>query len=97
MSEVTAKTAWRALAEKYWLSLVLLLLVLASVFSAIIAVLTALFFTFLVPGLIGYRFFPLKKYEIWAFIPVFSILVSVSMVYYASLAFGYSRDTIRGF
>ena len=94
MSEVTANTAWRALAKKYWLSIVLLLLVLASVFSAIIAVLTALFFTFLVPGLIGYRFFPLKKYEIWAFIPAFSILVSVSMVYYVSLAFGYSRDTI---
>ena len=94
MSEVTANTAWRALAEKYWLSLVLLLLVLASVFSAIIAVLTALFFTFLVPGLIGYRFFPLKKYEIWAFVPVFSILVSVSLVYYVSLVFGYSRDTI---
>jgi hypothetical protein len=94
VSEVTANTAWRALAEKYWLSLVLLLLVLASVFSAIIAVLTALFFTFLVPGLIGYRFFPLKKYEIWAFVPVFSILVSVSLVYYVSLVFGYSRDTI---
>ena len=94
MSEVTANTAWRAISEKYWISIVLLLLVLASVFSAIIAVLTALFFTFLVPGLIGYRFFPLKKYEIWAFIPVFSILVSVSMVYYVSLAFGYSRDTI---
>lgn len=94
MSEVTANTAWRALAEKYWLSFVLLLLVLVSVFSGAVAVLTALFFTFLVPGLIGYRFFPLKKYEIWAFVPVFSILVSVSMVYYVSLAFGYSRATI---
>jgi len=94
VSEVTANTAWRALAEKYWLSFVLLLLVLVSVFSGAVAVLTALFFTFLVPGLIGYRFFPLKKYEIWAFVPVFSILVSVSMVYYVSLAFGYSRATI---
>ena len=94
MGEVTANTAWRALGEKYWLSFVLLLLVLVSVFSGAVAVLTALFFTFLVPGLIGYRFFPLKKYEIWAFVPVFSILVSVSMVYYVSLAFGYSRATI---
>lgn len=94
MGEVTANTAWRAIAEKYWLSFVLLLLVLVSVFSGAVAVLTALFFTFLVPGLIGYRFFPLKKYEIWAFVPVFSILVSVSLVYYVSLAFGYSRATI---
>ncbi len=94
MGEVTANTAWRALGEKYWLSFVLLLLVLVSVFSGAVAVLTALVFTFLVPGLIGYRFFPLKKYEIWAFVPVFSILVSVSMVYYVSLAFGYSRATI---
>jgi len=94
VGEVTANTAWRALGEKYWLSFVLLLLVLVSVFSGAVAVLTALVFTFLVPGLIGYRFFPLKKYEIWAFVPVFSILVSVSMVYYVSLAFGYSRATI---
>ena len=55
---------------------------------------TALVFTFLVPGLIAYRFFSLKSHEIWAFVPVFSVLVSVQFVYYLSLAFGYSRDII---
>ena len=94
MGKVTANTAWRALVNKYWLSIVLLFLILASFISSAVAVLTALVFTFLVPGLIGYRFFHLKAHETWAFIPIFSILVSVSMVYYVSLAFGYSRDTI---
>jgi hypothetical protein len=62
--------------------------------SGVVGMFTALIFTFLVPGLIGYRFFNLKKHELWAFIPVFSVLVSVLLVYFVSLGFGYSRDTI---
>ena len=30
----------------------------------------------------------LKKYELWAFIPVFSVLVSVTLIYFVSLAVG---------
>jgi hypothetical protein len=87
-------TAYQAVLQKYWLSLVLLLLTLASFASSYIALLTALIFTFFVPGLIFYRFFSLKSHEIWAFVPVFSVLFSVQLVYYLSLAFGYSRETI---
>ena len=94
MRRVTANSAWSTLAKKYWLSILFLLLVLVSFISGVVGVLTALVFTFLVPGLIGYRFFHLKTHERWAFVPVFSVLVSVSMVYYVSLALGYSRETI---
>ena len=83
-----------AVLQKYWLPIVLLLLVSASFVSGYAALLTALVFTFLVPGLIAYRFFSLKSHEIWAFVPIFSVLVSVQLVYYLSLAVGYSRDTI---
>jgi hypothetical protein len=72
----------------------LLLLTASSFVSGYVAVFTALVFTFLVPGLIAYRFFSLKSHEIWAFVPIFSVLVSVQLVYYLSLAVGYSRDTI---
>ena len=80
--------------QKYWLPIILLLLTVFSFVSGDLAVFTALVFTFLVPGLIAYRFFNLKSHEIWAFVPIFSVLVSVQLVYYLSLAFGYSRDTI---
>ena len=40
------------------------------------------------------RFFNLKSHEIWAFVPIFSVLVSVTLIYYLSLAVGYSRNTI---
>ena len=83
-----------AVLQKYWLPIVLLLLTVASFVSGDLAVFTALVFTFLVPGLIAYRFFSLKSHEIWAFVPIFSVLVSVSLIYYLSLAVGYSRDTI---
>jgi hypothetical protein len=36
----------------------------------------------------------LKSHEVWAFVPVFSVLFSVQLIYYLSLAFGYSRETI---
>ena len=74
----------------------LLLLAAASFASSYIALFAALVFTFLVPGLIFSRFFSLKSYEIWAFVPVFSVLVSVELVYYLSLVVGYSRATILG-
>jgi hypothetical protein len=83
-----------AILEKYWVPIVLLLLTAASFVFGYVAVFTALVFTFLVPGLIVYRFFNLKPHEIWAFVPIFSVLVSVQLVYYLSLAFGYSRDII---
>jgi hypothetical protein len=73
---------------------VFLLLTAVSFVSGDVGVLTALVFTFLVPGLIAYRFFSLKSHEIWVFVPIFSVLVSVTLIYYLSLAVGYSRGTI---
>jgi hypothetical protein len=70
------------------------LLVVAGFASGIIALVTVFIFTFIVPGLIGYRFFSLKSHEIWAFIPLFSVLVSVHLIYYVSLAAGYSSHTV---
>ena len=67
---------------------------MASFASNYIALFTALVFTFLVPGLIVYRFFKLKSHEIWAFVPLFSVLVSVELIYYLCLAVGYSRQSI---
>lgn len=80
--------------EKYWVCILLLALALASFPSVYVALFAAFVFTFLVPGLIAYRFFKLKSHEIWAFIPIFSVLVSVEFIYYLSLAVGYSRQTI---
>ncbi len=94
MNKVIKNTAYSAVLQKYWLSILLLLLALASFASGYIALFTALVFTFLVPGLIFYRFFSLKSHEVWAFVPVFSVLFSVQLIYYLSLAFGYSRETI---
>jgi hypothetical protein len=71
-----------------------LLFALASFASGYIALFTALVFTFLVPGLIFCRFFSLKSHEVWAFVPVFSVLFSVELIYYLSLVFGYTRETI---
>jgi len=85
--------ASRAL-QKHWLFFLLLLLPLASFVSIQMGLLTALVFTFLVPGLIFYRFFRLKFREIIVFVPIFSILVSTQLVYYLSLVLGYSRGII---
>ena len=87
-------TIWTAFLDRYWLAAMFLLLTAVSFVSRDIAVFTALIFTFLVPGLIAYRFFNLNSHEIWAFVPIFSILVSVQLIYYLSLAVGYSQHTI---
>jgi len=87
-------TIWAVFLERYWLAAMFLLLTAVSFVSRDIAVFTALVFTFLVPGLIAYRFFNLDSHEIWAFVPIFSILVSVQLIYYLSLAVGYSQHTI---
>ena len=94
MESVLKGTSYSAVLQKYWIAALLLLLALASFISGYVALLTALIFTFLVPGLISYRFFKLKSHEIWAFVPLFSVLVSVEFIYYLSLAVGYSRETI---
>lgn len=91
---VKGNTDASSVLQKYWISILLLILALASFPSIYIALFAAFVFTFLVPGLIGYRFFRLKTHEIWAFVPLFSVLVSVEFIYYLSLAVGYSRDTI---
>jgi len=91
---IIENNAYSAVLQKYWIAILLLLLALASFPSVYVALLTALIFTFLVPGLICYRFFALKSHEIWAFVPIFSVLVSVQFIYYLSLALGYSRETI---
>lgn len=72
----------------------LLFLPLVSAISVHVALLTAFIFTFLVPGLIFSRFFRLKSYEILAFIPIFSVLISTQLIYYLSLLLGYSQTTI---
>ncbi len=82
--------------QRHWLSLLLLILPIASFASSHMALLTAFIFTFLVPGLAATRFFKLKPYETIAFIPIFSVLVSTQLIYYASLLFGYSSITIIG-
>jgi hypothetical protein len=74
--------------------LALLVLAIAGFASDKISLVAAFVFTFLVPGLIGYRFFHLKSHEIWAFIPLFSVLISVQLIYYVSLAAGYSGQII---
>ena len=94
MKQVLKNDNRMAILQLYWIPIVLLLLSVASLVSSFLGVLTALIFTFLVPGLIAYRFFNLKSHEIWAFIPIFSVLASVSLIYYLSLAFGYSRNII---
>ena len=43
--------------QKYWIPIALFLLTAASFISGDVGVFTALVFTFLVPGLIAYRFF----------------------------------------
>ena len=88
---VKGNTDVSSVLQKYWISILLLILALASFPSIYIALFAAFVFTFLVPGLIGYRFFRLKTHEIWAFVPLFSVLVSVEFIYYLSLAVGYSR------
>jgi hypothetical protein len=94
VKKVKANTDYGTVLQKYWLPLVFLLLTAISFVSGDVAVFTALVFTFLVPGLIAYRFFSLKSHEVWGFVPIFSVLVSVTLIYYLSLAVGYSRDTI---
>lgn len=79
---------------KHWLFFLLLLLPLVSFVSIHMGLLTAFVFTFFVPGLIFCRFFRLQSYEILVFIPIFSVLVSTQLIYYLSLVFGYSRETI---
>jgi hypothetical protein len=80
--------------RKHGLFFLLLLLPLASFVSVHISLLTALVFTFFVPGLIFYRFFSLKLHEILVFVPIFSVLISTQLEYYSSLVLGYSRETI---
>jgi hypothetical protein len=87
-------TVYSAVLQKYWLAILLLLLALVSFASGYIALFASFVFTFSVPGLIFYRFFSLKSHEVWAFVPIFSVLFSVQLIYYLSLAFGYSRETI---
>ena len=84
---------WGILREN-WLFLLLLVLPLVSLVSTHTSLFTGFVFTFFVPGLIFYRFFRLESHEILVFVPVFSVLISTQLVYYLSLVFGYSRETI---
>ncbi|MCW4029244.1 MAG: hypothetical protein NWE92_06315 [Candidatus Bathyarchaeota archaeon] len=85
-----------AVFKKYWLSIVFLIIALVAFVGGYVAVFSALIFTFLVPGLAAYRFFHLKSHEVWAFVPLFSVMVSVTLIYWLSLAAGYSQTTIIG-
>jgi hypothetical protein len=90
----TGDTTYQKVLEKYWISIVLFLLIAVSFASTYVALFAAFVFTFIVPGLSFYRFFSLKDHEVWAFVPIVSVLVSVEFIYAVSLAFGYSRNTI---
>jgi hypothetical protein len=94
VKRVKTDIVWTAILERYWLAVMFLLLIVIAFVSRDIAVFTALVFTFLVPGLIAYRFLNLDSHEIWAFVPIFSILVSVQLIYYLSLVMGYSQHSI---
>ena len=80
--------------QKYWFSILLLVLVATSFPFVYIALPSAFIFTFIVPGLIFCKFFKLERHELWALVPVLSVLVSTEFVYYFSLLIGYSRETI---
>ena len=90
LQEILASRALR----KHWFFFLLLLLPLVSFVSIHIGLLTALVFTFFVPGLIFSRFFRLNFHEILVFVPIFSVLVSTQLIYYLSLVLGYSREAI---
>jgi hypothetical protein len=93
-TSVPQETMFGGILRENWLFLLLLMLPLVSFVSAHVSLFTGFVFTFFVPGLIFYRFFRLKSLEILVFVPVFSVLVSTQLIYYASLVFGYSRETI---
>jgi len=93
-TDAPQETIFRGTLRKNWLFLLLLVLPLVSFVSTHIGLFTGFIFTFFVPGLIFYRFFKLKSLEILVFVPVFSVLMSTQLIYYLSLAFGYSRETI---
>ena len=80
--------------QKYWLSIILFVLNAASFATGYVALPSAFIFTFLVPGLMLLTFFKVERYELWALVPLFSVLISTQLIYYVSLIFGYSRDTI---
>jgi hypothetical protein len=93
-TSVPQETMFGGILWENWLFILLLVLPLVSFVSTHASLFTGFVFTFFVPGLIFYRFFRLKSHEILVFIPVFSVLVSTQLVYYLSLAFGYSKETI---
>lgn len=92
--KVQRSNVYTLILQKYWLSLTLLLLTAASFAVSYVALFSAFVFTLFVPGLTFQRFFHLKSHEKWAFVPVFSVLTSVTFIYFLSLALGYSRTTI---
>ena len=74
-------TTSQAILEKYWISIALFILAAVSFASIYVGLFAAFVFTFIVPGLSFYRFFNLKDHEVWAFVPIVSILVSVEFIY----------------
>ncbi len=93
-TSVPQETMFWGTLRKNWLFFLLLVLPLVSFVSSHASLFTGFVFTFFVPGLIFYRFFRLKSLEILVFIPVFSVLISTQLIYYLSLVFGYSKETI---
>jgi hypothetical protein len=92
--ELSVNVSYSAVLQKYWFSILMFALTAASFASPETSLLSAFLFTFLVPGLIFSRFFNLSSYEILAFVPIISVLVSTQLVYFVSLLLGYSKETV---
>ncbi|MEM2098790.1 MAG: DUF2298 domain-containing protein [Candidatus Bathyarchaeia archaeon] len=90
----TLRQLSKQLLQKYYLSILLLIIAALSFTSAYVALPAAFIFTLLVPGLAAYKFLKLNAYETIAFIPIFSVLASVQLVYYLSLFMDYSSTAI---
>jgi hypothetical protein len=80
--------------SKYWLSILLFTLTAGSFISPQIALFAAFVFTFAVPGLVVSKFFHLSSVELWAIVPIISVMISTQLIYYLSLGVGYGKETI---
>ena len=84
------------LKHRIFKGLLFFILLLASLFSPHASLVTALLFTLFVPGyvIVEQYFKHLNIQEKLLLYPLLSVLISTHLIYFLSLAFGYSRRTI---